>query len=88
MNDKIEILKEIVLKYCGNIMSKDVRADLCYRMQDVLPGSRLTDITTSDELDCLSMTFGVEMPNGRNAMIMVDTSNGMSSKDEIKITIL
>jgi hypothetical protein len=88
MKDKIEVFKEIVYNLGGQLMSKNGRHEMGKLMQDELPGCRLIDITTPDDCDNLCATYGVEMPNGRNAMIIVDTANGLSCKENIKITIL
>lgn len=87
MKHKIEHIKEIVLRHAGCMLDKKIRIEVAKLIQDIFSGSRITDITTPTDCDELKITFAIELPNGKNSMLIIDTMNGLT-KEDINITIL
>jgi len=84
-----EMIKDVVMNIAMDMPSTENRNNLGRILsKTVFAGMSVTDITTPEEVVELKLVFAIDLPNnGGQKVLMIDTANGITDKDNIKINL-
>lgn len=81
-----EKIKNIVMSVAGSMPDKKTRDGVAAMLSEsVFNGMVVTDIATPEEVDHMTLAYAIEVPNGQQKILIIETANGVLDKNNINI---